>query len=68
MFEGKELEYKIGEYGSASVDVTPQLKLQVQVGIEIDLVAELKKLAAKTSTPIDDAAIAWVESMLPKAQ
>ena len=30
----------------------------------IDLIAELKKLAAKTATPLDDQAIAWVEGML----
>lgn len=64
MLEGKELDYKIGEYGAATVDVTPDLKLVVGVSLEVDLIAELKKLAVKTSTPIDDAAIAWVESMI----
>lgn len=63
MLEGKEFETKIGDYGSASVDVTPDLKLVVGVAIEVDLVAEIKKLAEKTATPIDDAAIAWIESM-----
>jgi len=67
MLEGKEFEHKIGEYGSASVDVTPDLKLVVGLALEIDLLAELKKLAEKTDTPVDDAAIAWVESMLRKA-
>lgn len=68
MLEGKEYETKIGEYGTASVDVTDQLKVKVEVGLEIDLVAELKKLAAKTETAIDDSAIAWVESMLKKEE
>ena len=63
MLEGKEFETKIGEYGSASVDVTGDLKVKVEVGIEVDLIAELKKLADKTKTPLDNQAIAWVESM-----
>ena len=63
MLEGKEFETKIGEYGSASVDVTPELKVKVEVSIEVDLIAEAKKLAAKTETPIDDAAIAWLEKI-----
>ena len=64
MLEGKEFETKIGEYGSATVDVTGDLKLKATVVLEVDLIAELKKLAAKTGTPLDDQAIAWVESML----
>lgn len=64
MLEGKEFETKIGEYGSASVDVTGDLKVKVEVGIEVDLIAELKKLADKTKTPLDNQAIAWVESMI----
>ncbi len=67
MFEGKEFEHKIGEYGAASVDVTPDLKVVVGVALEIDLIAELKKLAEKTETPIDDAALAWIASMVQKA-
>ena len=63
MLEGKEFETKISEYGSASVDVTPELKVKVEVSIEVDLIAEAKKLAAKTETPIDDAAIAWLEKI-----
>ena len=63
MLEGKEFEQKIGDIGSVSVDVTSELKLKVAVEVEIDLVAEAKKLAAKTSTPIDDAAIAWLEKI-----
>ena len=61
-----ELDYKIGEYGSATVDVSPDLKLVIGVSFEIDLISEIKKLAAKTETKIDDAAIAWIESMLKK--
>ena len=66
MLDGKELEVAIGEYGSASVDVTDKGVVELAVSVKVDLLAELKKLAAKTSTPIDDAAIAWVEGMLGK--
>lgn len=64
MLEGKEVEVKIGEYGSASVDVTPDLKVKVAVEATVDLIAEAKKLAAKTGTPIDDRAIAWLEKVV----
>ena len=67
MLEGKEFEQKIGNVGSVSVDVTPELKLKVVAEVEVDLVAEAKKLAAKTSTPIDDAAIEWLEKIVKGA-
>lgn len=64
MLEGKEFEQKLGEYGEASVDVTPDLKIVVSVGAHVDIIAELKKLAAKTKTPVDDTAISWIEGLL----
>lgn len=64
MLEGKELEVKLGEVGSASVDVTPDLKVVVSVEAKIDLIAEIKKLAEKTATPLDDKAIEYVEKLL----
>lgn len=67
MLEGKELEKKLGDYGSVSVDVTPDLKVKVAIEAQIDLVAEVKKLAAKTATPVDDAAIAWIEKIVQLA-
>lgn len=67
MLEGKEFEQKLGEYGSASVDVTPELKVKVVVEAQVDLIAEAKKLAAKTQTPIDDQAIAWLEKIVGAA-
>lgn len=67
MLEGKELDKKLGEYGSVSVDVTPDLKVAIVLEAHIDLVAEVKKLAAKTETPVDDAAIAWIEKIVQLA-
>lgn len=67
MLEGSELEQKIGEYGAFVVDVTPELKVVVSAKIEVDLLAEIKKLAAKTETPIDDATVAWLEKLVKAA-
>jgi len=68
MLEGKEFEKNLGEYGHVSVDVTPELYLEIQAGIRVDLIAEIKKLAAKTKTTLDDAFIAQIESMIRKAK
>lgn len=68
MLENVEFSKDLGGYGTASVDVTPDLKLEVAVSAEVDLVAELKKLAAKTNTPIDDTAIEWIEKLLVLAK
>ena len=67
LLEGKEVEKKLGDYGTATVDVTPDLKIVAEVKVQIDLVAELEKLAAKTATPVDDAAIKWVKSVVQAA-
>lgn len=64
MLEGNEFEQKIGQVGAVVVDVTPELKLKVSASVEVDLIGELKKLAEKTATPIDDAAIAWIEKLV----
>lgn len=65
--EKVELEGKIGNVGTYAVDVTPQLKLKVSVGVELPIIDYLKQAAAKTSTPIDDQAIAWIEKVLAVA-
>lgn len=67
MFEGKEFESKLGEYGSASVDLSDKGMLVIQAKIEVDLVVEAEKLAAKTGTPIDDQAIAWLKMLMGRA-
>lgn len=66
--EGKEFETKIGDFGSASVDVKPDLKVAVSLSVEIDLVAEVKKLAEKTKTPIDNNVIEWIEKLVKAPQ
>lgn len=67
MLEGKEVEKKIGEYGTASVDVTSEGKVKIEVSIEVDLVAEAEKLAKKTKTEIDDKAIAWLKLLMGRS-
>ena len=64
--EVQKQEGKIGSVGTWSESVSEKGVLMLMVGVEIDLIAELKKLAAKTETPIDDAVIAWVEGALAK--
>jgi hypothetical protein len=63
MFEKKEFEKKFGQHTAVAVDVTPDLKLKVTFEISVDLVEEAKKLAAKTNTPIDDTAVAWLQKL-----
>lgn len=63
MLEGKEVQGQIGEYGEYYADVAVSGHVEVGVVVRINLVAEAKKLAAKTSTPIDDKAIEWLESL-----
>jgi hypothetical protein len=67
MFEGKELEKSFGDVATVSVDVTPDLHLEVSATVRVDLIGEAKKLAAKTGTPIDDVAIAWLEKLVRAA-
>lgn len=64
MLEKVELQGPIGKVGEYSVDVTPDLHLKVAVGVNLPIIDYLKALAAKTSTPIDDKAIEWIESVL----
>ena len=66
MLEGKELIQPVGDLGEVSLDLTPEGKIVAMVSLkkEIDLVAALKAAAAKTSTPVDDAAVAWIEKVL----
>ena len=61
ILEGKELEKQFSESVKVSIGVTPALTVKLEA--EVDLIAEAKKLALKTKTPIDDAAIAWLEKI-----
>lgn len=67
MLEGKEFEHKIGDFGSASVDVKDDGTVEVAVALKVDLLAELEKLAAKTAWPIDDTAVAALKKWLRPA-
>lgn len=64
ILEGKELEGKIGDVGAYSVDLTDKGIVEVSVGVKVDLVAELEKLALKTDNSIDDKIVAMVKSAL----
>lgn len=64
MLEGKELEGKIGTVGAYSLDVKPSGEVELMVGAKINVLTLLEEMAKKTSTPLDDQAIAWVKTML----
>jgi hypothetical protein len=64
MLEGKEVSGKVGEYGEYSVDVSAQGKVEAILVLKVDILAEVKKLAEKSKTPLDDQAIAWLEKLL----
>lgn len=66
MLEGKELEGNIGKVGNYSVDVQDTGEVEISVGIKVDLIAELRKLAAKTSNSLDDKAVDMIASLLNK--
>lgn len=67
MLEGKELEGKIGSVGEYSVDVDNKGVVTVSVGAKIDLLEELQKFAAKTSTTLDDKIVAYLKLFLGRA-
>lgn len=64
MFEGKEIEGSIGEYGQYSVDVKDTGVVEASVGLKVDIIAELRKLAQKTDNSLDDKAIDFIEDLL----
>lgn len=64
MLEGKELEGKIGSVGAYSADIDSKGIVEVMVGVKVDLIAELEKLALKTDNQIDDKIVAMVKSAL----
>lgn len=66
MLEGKELEKQIGEFGHVSVDVLPDAKVEIELGLKFDLIDIVKKLAAKTQTPIDDKVVEFLEKIVKK--
>lgn len=57
-------ESKLGEYGTATVTISDKGLLSVMVQGQVDLIAELEKLAAETATKVDDQAISWIKTML----
>lgn len=68
MLEGKEFEKELGDAGKVTIDVTPDLKVIAEIAVkkEIDLIAVIKELAAKTATPIDDKVIEFLEKIAKK--
>jgi hypothetical protein len=67
MLEGKEVEGKIGSVGSYHADLDAQGNLEVMVGVKVDILAELEKLAAKSATKIDDSVVEALKKLLGRA-
>lgn len=64
VLDGKELEGKIGSVGQYSADLNEKGELEVSVGVKIDLIAEIEKLAAKSETKIDDAVLGFLKKLV----
>lgn len=75
MFEGKEVEGKIGAGGSYVVDVTDkgvataeakwgEGGVSAKVGMEVDVIVILEMLAAKTTNKVDDSMVAMIKGAL----
>lgn len=64
MLDGKEVEHKLGEYGTVSVDVDAKGVVEVAASVKVDLIAELEKLAARSDNSVDDKIVALVKAAL----
>jgi hypothetical protein len=75
MFEGKELEQKLGDKGSLSVDVSDKGMVEVKLAyadgglkagsfVELDIISVLEVLVSKTGNEVDDALVASVKAAL----
>jgi hypothetical protein len=66
MLEGKELDKKLGEYGSAFVDINDQLMLEIGVSAKVDILAEAEKLALKSGNSLAVKAVEILNGLLKK--
>lgn len=73
MLEGKELVYKLGEYGEASLDVDQDLEITAEIAAKykVSLKTVLAAYVAKTENKVDDkiyaAALGLLELLKAKA-
>jgi hypothetical protein len=59
----KKVDFPMGEYGSASIDANTNGKVTVSVALEIDIYAELQKLADKSGNPIAEEVVTWLKKI-----
>lgn len=62
-----EKQFELGEYGRAEVSVDSMLVLEALVAARVDIVLELKRIAAATKTPLDDKIVEGLENFLTAA-
>lgn len=60
-------EGKLGEHGTYSAEITPDGKLKANIGVEYDVIVELRKLAKSTENELDDALVDKVEAALGRS-
>lgn len=60
-------EAELGEYGKASITLTSEAKVKVGLEAEVDLIAELEKLAAKSQNKVDDQVVAYIKGLVAAA-
>ena len=67
MLDGKEVSGQIGSFGQYFVDVSDVGTLEVGLSLKIDIIAELRKLAAKSSNKLDDGVVDIIAHLLKPA-
>ena len=66
MLEGKELVKKIGDVGEASIDVTSDLDITIELSVKktVSLMEVLEQYVEKTPNKTDDAILAQAKTLL----
>lgn len=62
-----EKDFTLGEYGTAQLSVDSMLVLEAEIKAKVDIIKELKELADKTNTPLDDKIVDGLEQFLKAA-
>ena len=64
MFEGKEVDGKVGTYGNYFVDVKDNADIEIGLSLKINLVTEMQKLANKKNIGWLSTTAGWLKTML----
>lgn len=66
LLEGKEVVKKIGDVGEASIDVTSDLDITIELSVKktVSLMDVLEKYVSETPNKTDDAILAQAKTLL----